>query len=76
MAAFLMAQPVFVFVQNSSQSSPLSRMKFVISRKAWHVIGRSSGMEWGGMVYLEYLWSLILFVGLMFKYLVKSMDKK
>jgi hypothetical protein len=35
--------------------SPLSRMKFVISRKAWYVIGRSSGMEWGGMVYLEYL---------------------
>jgi hypothetical protein len=30
-------------------------MKFVISRKAWYVIGRSSGMEWGGMVYLEYL---------------------
>jgi hypothetical protein len=35
--------------------SPLSRMKFVISRKAWYVIGHSSGMEWGGMVYLEYL---------------------
>jgi hypothetical protein len=34
---------------------PLSRMKFVISRKAWYVIGRSSGLEWGGMVYLEYL---------------------
>ena len=30
-------------------------MKFVISRKAWYVIGRSSGVEWGGMVYLEYL---------------------
>jgi hypothetical protein len=30
-------------------------MKFVILRKAWYVIGRSSGMEWGGMVYLEYL---------------------
>ena len=44
---------MFVFVQNSSQSSPLSRMKFVISLKAWYVIGRSSGMEWGGMVYLD-----------------------
>ena len=51
--AFLRARAVFVFVQNSSQSSPLSRMKFVISRKAWYVIGRSSGVERGGMVYLD-----------------------
>ena len=36
-AAFLMAQAVFVLVQNSSQSSPLSRMKFEISWKAWYV---------------------------------------
>ncbi len=46
--AFLRARAVFA-------SSPLSQMKFVISQKAWYVIGRSSGMGWGGMVYLEYL---------------------
>jgi hypothetical protein len=51
-------------------------MKFVISRKAWYVIGCSIGMEWGGMVYLEYLRSVILFVGLIFKCLVNLMDKK
>jgi len=51
--AFLTAQAVFVLVQNSSQSSPLSRMKFVISLKAWYVTGCSIGMEQGGMVYLD-----------------------
>ena len=50
-------------------------MKFVISRMAWYVIGCSIGMEWGGMVYLEYLRSVILFVGLIFKCLVNLMDK-
>ena len=37
-----------VFVQNSSQSLPLSRMKFVILRKAWYVTVCSSGI-----VYLD-----------------------
>ncbi len=38
-----------MFVQNS----PLSRMKFVISRKAWYVTECLIGMEQGGMVYLD-----------------------
>ena len=50
-------------------------MKFVISRKAWYVIGRSSGMEWDDMICLEYPRSVI-FVGLIFQCLVTSMDKK
>ena len=42
-----------VFVQNSSQSSPLSQMKFVISRKAWYMTTCLSGMvclDVGGLV--------------------------
>ena len=42
-----------MLVLNSSQSLPLSRMKFVISRKAWYVTGCLIGMEQGGMVYLD-----------------------
>jgi hypothetical protein len=41
-----------VLTQNSSQSSPLSRMKLVISRKAWYVTaccrGVVLGSWWGG----------------------------
>ena len=39
MLAFLTTRVVFVLVHNSSQSSPLSRMKFVILWKAWYVTG-------------------------------------
>jgi hypothetical protein len=34
-----------VFAQNSSQSSPLSRMKFVISLKAWYVTACAGGVR-------------------------------
>jgi len=51
--AFLTARAVFVLIQNSSQSLPLLRVKFVISRKAWYVTGCLIGMEQGGMVYLD-----------------------
>ena len=39
-----------VLTQNSSQSSPLSWMKLVISRKAWYVTACCRGMVlgWGG----------------------------
>ena len=42
-----------VLTQNSSQSSPLSQMKFVISRKAWYMTTCLSGMvclDVGGLV--------------------------
>ncbi len=38
-------------LQKFSQSSPLSRMKFVISQKAWYVTACSSGMM--RMVFVE-----------------------
>ena len=38
-------------------------MNLVISRKAWYVIGRWSGVEWGSMVYLDVVWGSCLWSG-------------
>ncbi len=42
--AFFVVDGRAALLQNSSQSPPLSRMKLVISRKAWHVTMCSRGM--------------------------------
>ncbi len=42
--AFVVVDGQAALLQNSSQSSPLSRMKLVILRKAWYVTTCSRGM--------------------------------